>query len=281
MDIDNHVGFSKILDSELWKYIQTYNIPVNHKEGEHIASIDMYSSNTHWSNIEAILRKTNSYWQSDTVFNKEELACAQWMRIRTVWRTGYPQPMDGFEYQTITYTRDHYCDKCGIGLEQVDAFRIKKVPSWGRRHFFSLFWVEDELFVSEAVKKAFQDDGITGVSFATVKDRTGKNELEGIFQFQILNILDEGLIDNPRNLRSSVLCSKCGRRKSMSNEGIMVQFKHHVFRDAPDVVKTGDYFGVAGNKSPAREIIINQKTYQTIVKNHLDRNLMFYPIELV
>ena len=273
MDVWNYKGFSKILDSELWEYIQKNNVPVKHKEDDHIASIELYSSNPHWTAIEAILKRTGKSWLSDTIFTKEELQSAPWLRVRTTWRTGYPQPMDAYEYETITYSRNNYCTECGIGLEQIDAFRIKKVPSWGRRHFFSLFWVEDELFVSETVKKAFKDNGITGVSFVPVKDRTGNNELEGIFQFQILNILDEGLIDDPRNLRSSVLCSKCGRRKSMSNEGIMVQFKHHVFRDVPDVVKTGDYFGVAGNKSPAREIIINQKTYQTIVKNQLEKML--------
>lgn len=281
MDVWNYKGFSKILDSELWEYIQKNNVPVKHKEDDHIASIELYSSDPHWATIEAILKRTGNTWLSDTVFSKEELQCAQWLRIRTVWRTGYPQPMDGFKYKTITYNRDNYCEDCGIGLKQVDAFRIKKVPTWGRRHFFSLFWVEDELFVSAIAKKAFEADGITGVSFTPVKDRTGKKALDDIFQLQILNVLDEGLINSPRNLRSSSLCSKCGRRKSMCNEGIMVQFERHLFSDAPDIVKTGDYFGVAGNKSPAQEIIISQKVYQTIVKNQLDRNLMFYPIELV
>ena len=212
---------------------------------------------------------------------KEELAQAQRMRIRSIWRTGYPQPMDGFNYETITYTREHYCEKCGIGLEQINSFRIKKVPSWGRRHFFSLFWVSDELFVSEAVKKAFQEDGITGVSYMPVKDGKGKTDLEGIFQLKIINTLNEGLIDNPYNLRSRTVCDKCGRSKSRTNEGMRVQFNRSIFDNAPDIVKTGDYFGVEGNKSPSQEIIISQRTYQTIIRNNLDRNLMFYPIELV
>lgn len=281
MEIDNHVGFSKVLDPELWKYIQSHNIPVNGREDEHVASIDMYSSNLHWPNIEAILKKNKGHWQSDTIFTKDELAQAQWMRVRTIWRTGYPQPMNGFGYQTITYTRDHYCDKCGIGLEQVDAFRIQKVPAWGRRHFLAPFWVEDELFVSEAVKNAFQDTGITGVAFTEVRDRTGKKVLDGVYQLRILNVLEKGLENSPENLRSCSICEKCGRSKSRSNVGIRVQYNSSVFDNAPDIVKTGDYFGVEGNMSPARKIIISQKTYQTIVKYKLDRSLMFYPIDLV
>lgn len=281
MDVWNYKGFSKILDAELWEYIQKNNVPVKHKEDDHIASIEMYSSDPHWAAIEDILKRTGKSWIADTIFTEDELMCAQWLRVRTTWRTGYPQPMDGFGYETITYNRDNYCADCGIGLKQVESFRIKKVPSWGRRHFFSLLWVDDELFVSKSVKKAFQADGITGVSFVPVKDRTGTIELNGIFQLQILNVLDEGLINTPNNLRTSTLCSKCGRRKSVSNKGIRVQFKHEIFDNAPDVVKTGDYFGIAGNKGPSREIIISQKTYQTIVNNRLERNLSFYPIELV
>ena len=281
MDVQNYVGFSKIDHALLWRYVLQNNIPVNHREDLHMASIELYSSNPHWPWIETYLKQLGWTWQSDTIFTKEEIQQADWMRVRSIWRTGYPMPMDGFKYETITYTREHYCEHCGIGLEQVDSFRMKKVPTWGRRHFFSLFWVEDEFFVSEAVKEAFQTAGITGVSFMPVKNRSGEKDFEGIFQLRIQNTLEEGLVNSPRNLKAIAICEKCGRRKSLDNQGIMLQFRRHVFENAPDIVKTGDYFGVARNKAPAREIIISRKVYQTIAKNKLEKNLMFYPIELV
>lgn len=281
MDVWNHVGFSKIVDKKLWEYVQVHNIPVDQKEDEHIASIEMYASDPHWPWVEAYMRTTKRGWVSDTVFTKEELQQAQWLRVSCEWVTGYPQPMDNFVYQSITYSSDGYCDDCGIGLEQVDSFRIKKVPAWGRRHFFSLFWVVDELFVSEAVRKAFCDDGITGVEFMPVKDRNGKAIFDGIYQLQIREVLEEGLVLDPKNVGATTICGKCGRRKSRGNEGVMLQFRQQIFENAPDIVKTGDYFGVAGNKSPAREIVISQKVYQCIVKNKLEKNLTFYPIELI
>lgn len=281
MDVWNHVGFSKIVDRQLWEYVQTHNIPVNHKAEEHIASIEMYASDPHWPWVEAYMQTTKRGWVSDTVFTKEEIQQAQWMRVRSEWVTGYPQPMEGFAYKSITYSDDDFCDECGIGLVQNDSFRMKKAPAWGRRHFFSLLWVEDELFVSEAVRKAFSDDGITGVEFMPVKDRNGKATFDGLFQLQIQKTLEEGLVLEPTNICSTAVCSRCGHRKSRGNEGIMLQFRRQIFENAPDIVKTGDYFGVAGNKAPAREIVISQKVYQCIVKNRLEKNLMFYPIDLV
>ncbi len=281
MDVWNHIGFSKIVHKELWDYVREHNIPVNHRPDEHIASIQMYTSDPRWQWIETYMKAKRQSWISDTIFTKEELQQAQWMRVRSEWVTGYPEPMDGFAYQTITYTKDDYCAACGIGLKQVDCFRMKKVPSWGRRHFFSLFWESDELFVSEAVKRVFSLEGITGVEFMPVKNRSGTQVFEGIFQLRIQKTLEEGLICDLKNLKSSSICPQCARRKSVDNEGMMTQFKKNIFEGAPDVVKTGDYFGVAGNLSPEREIIISQKVYQCIIKNKLEKNLMFYPIELV
>ncbi|MBQ9838296.1 MAG: hypothetical protein IJO56_02195 [Oscillospiraceae bacterium] len=281
MDVWNHVGFSKITLKPLWDYIQVNNIPVHNNPQLHMASIQMYSSNPHWPWIESYLRSNNKRWISDTIFSKEELQQAQWMYVRSEWVTGYPQPMDGFGYETITYTREDHCKDCGIGLEQVDCFRMTKAPSWDRRHFFSLFWVSDELFVSEAVKNAFCTDGITGVEFIPVKNKSGTKEFEGIFQLRIHHVLEEGLILDERTIRSTTVCDKCGRRKSWGNDGVMLQFKRQIFDNAPDIVKTGDNFGVAGNKSSERRIVISQKVYQCIVKHNLGKNLMFYPIELV
>lgn len=281
MDIWNHVGFSKIMHAELWQYVREHNIPATHKDDEHIASFELYSSDPRWPWIAAYLEKKNLRCVSDTIFTKEELLNAQWMRVRSIWRTGYPEPMDGYQYTSITYSRDNYCEECGIGLKQIDSFRMKKVPSWGRKNFFSLFWVDDELFVSQAAKNAFEKDGITGITFLPVKNRKGTEELSGVFQLKIQNNLEEGLVACSENLCSSVVCPKCGRRKSLGNEGCLLAFRKQIFDAATDITKTGDYFGAAGNKAPAQEIIINQKTYQTIVQNKLDSNLMFYPIELV
>ena len=58
MDVWNHVGFSKIVDRQLWEYVQAHNIPVNHKSEEHIASIEMYASDPHWPWVEAYMQTT-------------------------------------------------------------------------------------------------------------------------------------------------------------------------------------------------------------------------------
>ena len=52
-----------------------------------------------------------------------------------------------------------------------------------------------------------------------------------------------------------------------------------IFEHAPDIVKTGEVFG--DGHYIARIILINQKVYRAIVDNHLERGLVFEPIELL
>ena len=280
MDVTKHVAFHKKNHWELWQYVQKNNIPADHKEGEDVVAIDILASNPHWPWIEAYLKKINRTAQSDMIFTKEELQAAQWMEVRTIWRTGYPEPTSYCEYENITYTRENQCDECSAGLKQVDSFRLRKVPSWGRRHFFAPYWIEDELFVNDSVKTAFEEAGITGVDFYPVKNKNGKQVFEGIYQLRIQTILEEALVVSDDFVHSVSACKKCGTPKYRLNHCAKSKYRKEVFENIPDIVHTGDIFG-ARSAYAARKIVIGQKTYQTIVANNLDRSLLFYPIDLV
>ena len=279
MEVTKHIGFSKEMHHGLWTYICQNNIPVDQTDGEDVAAIDILTSDPHWPWISEYMIKTKLTCLSDMIFSKEELQEAQWMRVRSIWRTGYPQPEDCYKYETITYTRDHYCCHCGVGLEQIDAFRIKRVPSWGRRHFFSLYWIEDEFFVSDLAKNAMQDAGITGITFRDVKNASGKQIYTGIQQLSIPTVLEEGLVESDTFIRSIRVCPECGTKKYLLNGSNKMIFRKEIFEKAPDVVKTAEFFG-GMPKAAGRRILISQRTYRAIVDNHLDRSLLFYPIEL-
>lgn len=280
MDVTKHVAFSKDRNRRLWKYIQKNNIPVDHREGEDIAAIDILVSDPHWPWIETYMKQMCMYCQSDMIFTKEELQAAQWMEVRTIWRTGYPEPTDCCEYENITYTRENWCDECSAGLKQVDSFRIRKVPSWGRRHFFAPYWIEDELFVNDSVKTAFEEAGVTGVNFYPVKNKKGTQVFEGIYQLRIQTVLEESLVVSGDFLHSVSVCKKCGTKKYLLNGCAKSKYRKEIFENIPDIVQTGDIFGGMSTIA-ARNIIISQKVYQTIISNQLERSLLFYPIDLV
>ena len=278
-----HFAFSKVDECDLWKYVLENNIPANHSDNSHLVVVDLLASSEYWPWIENFIVSHPSHavvCMSEPQFTKEELENAQWMSVRSIWRYGYPEPSADYSYEEITYTRKDYCPKCSVGLKQVDSFRIKKAPSWGRRHFFSLYWIEDEFFVNDTVKQIFQNENITGVSFLPVLNKTGKKAFEGIHQLAISHVLPEGLIESSDYLKKTTTCPECGTKKYCKNGCAMLRFKRECFEGAPDIVRSGDYFGGMPGIA-AHLILINQKTYQAIIRNKLDRSLLFYPIELV
>ncbi len=279
MEINKHVCFRCEDAPELVKYVLNNHISSVDID-ETFCAFDIYESSPHWEYISSVLQaKKISVCYSETHFSKEELNAAKWLQVRSQWRNGYPQPQAGFEYENITYTRKDHCEECGTGLKQVDSFRIKKAPNWGKRHFMMLNWVEDELFVSTVAKEILQREGYASISFREVKNRNGREVLQDIYQLVISATIAPGIIDNQSCFRDIHICPKCGNKRYHPNGIGMYKFRKEVFENAPDIVKTTDETGWGKGSSPL--IIFSQRVYQTIVENHLDRGLVFEPIELV
>lgn len=275
MEINKHVCFYEEESPELLNYLKANNIPFN---GDNLLVMDIYESDPHWKFIGKCVEEHKLLCLSRACFSKQEVEESKWLRVRSMWLNGYPQPEDGFNYETITYTRKNYCTECGSGLIQTDAFRLKKAPKWGRRHFMMLNWVSDELFVNEIAKAVLEREKITGISFKEVKNKKGDEIYEGVYQLVITNLLEPGCIAEKSSLHEVLLCPKCGVKKFHANGKGKIAFRRSIFDSAPDIVKTGDLFGW-GHAAP-REIIVRQNVYQTIMKHDIGRGLDFEPIDL-
>ena len=279
MEIIKHIAFSTRDDYELFNYLTQNGISVHQVNGHHMASIDISTSDPHWHWISNYVHKHNKLCLSDINFSKQELSEAQWLKVRCIWRTGYPEPSEQYKYKSITYTNEKVCSECSVGLLQQDSFRLKKAPSWGRRHFYAPFWIEDELFVSDLAKDILSNAEISGISFMKVLHKSRNDFLTGVYQLVIPTILENGLIEDESYLKTISVCSKCGTRKYCENGcGPLIMHKE-IFENVPDIVKTGDVFGGMPGIA-CRHILINQKVYRILSDNQLDRSLQFYPIEL-
>lgn len=277
MKIKKHIVMLKERDYKLWDYIQSNHIP--YKETESLVVLDIYTESEHWHWIQRYVEECSVFCTSDTDFSKEELQEAQWMRVRSTWLYDYPQPSNGYGYKDITYMRSMACPECAAGHKQVAPFRMKKAPSWGRRHFFSVNWVFDELFASDTVKDVFQKEGISGVSFWDVLNKSG-SRLEGVNQMYISHMLPPAFVESDVYLKQTTICPVCGTKKYCCNGCGKHQYRGERFQNIPDIVKTGDYFGgMSGIADP--DILINQKTYQIIVRYKLEKSLIFEPIDLI
>lgn len=276
MEINKHICFCDDEDPQLIRYLQKHNI--TYDKGDTVSALDIYESNPHWTFIEKYAQKNDLFCLSEAVFSKEELKNAEWMEVRSVWHYSYPQPEDDFGYETITYTRQHHCRECGQGLEQVDSFRIKKPPNWGKRHLMMLNWIEDEFFVDEVAKTLFEKE-FPFITFMNVKNKSGNEVWANIFQM-ILPVLEEkGMVEEQRRLREVLLCPCCGQKKYHLNGLDRLKLQRKIFTNAPAIAKTAEWFG--WGKGASHHIVINQEMYQFLLSNHLEKNLEFSPIELV
>lgn len=102
---------------------------------------------------------------------------------------------------------------CGCGLEQKEEFRMKKQPHWGNKNFLMLYWIEDELFVTDKVVEQFQSQNIKGTTYLPVKKFKTDDKFNNIQQIKVNTILGKGLILDDSEIREKTICEKCNEKK--------------------------------------------------------------------
>lgn len=277
MEIKRHICFTEKNVPQLLPYLKENNIA--YKIAPSFFTLDIYESSQHWGVILDFIRDKEVFSISETVFSKQELKNAEWLSVRSKWRFDYPQPENAFGYESVTYTKNYHCQECGVGLVQVDSFRMKKMPVRSNRHFLMLNWVDDELFVSEAVKQLFQNEGISGITFRDVKDKTGSLSFAEFYQLNISSFVAHGLQEAQSCIRAALRCQNCGAVKYHPNGRGQYIFNREIFENVPDIVKTSDWFG--WGHSASHLILVRQSVYQLLKANHLERGLIFEPIKLL
>lgn len=277
MRISNHICFPTENHSDVTNFLLQAEIPFDENYG--LAVLDIFEDHPHWKELSFYVKQYDLFCTSQTLFSKEDLDTAEWMIVWSRWRCGYPQPEGEFTSKNYTYDHTQRCDNCGFGEFQIAPFRIKKAPKWGQRNFTELFWIDDELFLSEKAKRTIEDMSIPGISFEDVFSKSGAEKLEGVYQLVVSNILPAGLIEEQSALKKTEICPICGQKRHLNNGRGMDTYRKEIFINAPDIVKTGDIFGAEFNS--IRRIIVSQRVYKILLENKLDKDLGFEPIKLV
>jgi hypothetical protein len=273
MDFKNHIAFRADDSLELVEYLEANGIDYN--KGEIVSALDILESDPHWESVSKIIGDDRHYI-TETVFSKEEMRSAEWLNVRSVWRYDYPQPEN--KYREITYN-GQMCPECWGGLAQIEAFRFKRAPKWGKRFFLTTNWEDDILFVSDQAKAMIESAKVSGVTFREVKNKSGTETFPDIHQLVVHNILPEGLVWEDSCVDEILVCDKCGRSKFAPNGRGQFVFRKNTFDNAPDIVLSSEFFGRAHYNQ--RLLIVSQKIYQMIIKNKMDRSLEFEPIKLI
>lgn len=199
-------------------------------------------------------------------FTKKERESALLSVKSTAPPHGYPMPDKNFGYRELTYDLSNYCETCGIGFKQKDAFRIKNVPPAGKKQIFSLGWVFDELFVERKV----YDDIFRpfGISFREVLKYKNEIPFKDIVQL-MLPETDEKLNLNgyPRET-----CSKCGKTKYHA----MPQGFYPMYKDIiGPIFKSADYFG--SGASAFKRIFVTKELRERLVELKTEKLHWYIP----
>lgn len=216
----------------------------------------------------------------EAVYTREEINEAQWLTIRSSWRSLYPYPREDMGYRFTTYDSVDFCERegaywCGKGLIQKDNFVLEKEPNWGPRNFLMINLIDDELFISQKAEELLRSSSLKGFEIYNVIDKR-KNTMGGIKQLLIKDFLEEGLC--VEEVQETLVCPKCGFTKYILKAGITC-FKKEIFKDVKDdIVKTKEKFGGIGCVSL---ILITHSFYRAITEARLDRGLVFEPITLL
>ena len=142
-----------------------------------------------------------------------------------------------------------------------------------------LNWIDDELFVDESVKTVFCNNHVSGITFKEVQSKKGEISFPEIQQMVITDILPPGIMLDEQSIDEIFVCAKCGTPKYHPTGIGMHSFQREIFKNAPDIVRSNEVFGWGHGAD--RLILINQKVYQLITQNKLDRGLIFAPVLLV
>ena len=218
-----------------------------------------------------------SFFISDTqgIYNRQELTSAPWLAVRSTWYKYYPEPQDDFGYLQTTYGNTHTCNWCQKGATQKQSFVIRNKPNFGPRHFLTLNWVWDQLFVSNKVIEVFEENNIKGADFWPVYSRSGI-EYDNTKQLYVPTLLKPGLCEE--SIEKYHICKECQYKGMKLNPGF-IYFKSQAFDGVDtDIVKSFENTGWCWK---TRLTIISQNLYKVLQDNKLAKGLIFDPIKLV
>jgi hypothetical protein len=220
-----------------------------------ISVVDISENDSRWPEVAALVEKFEpAVDMVFTQFTDSELHAADYLSVRASWHNGYPQPEDDFGFLQTTYDLAAYCDTCGTGARQVAPFRIRRPPAWGRRSFFGLNWVFDELFTKPEVwKKHFEPLGIG--CREVLQHKTGE-VIDSVVQLEITEVVDLNVTD-PRY----ETCKKCDRKKFHPN---VIGFRPKPERTEVSAFRSSQYFG-SGHEA-RRLVLFAKEVFEGVYK---------------
>ena len=196
-------------------------------------------------------------------FTKKEVLSSDYCVIDRWNLFGYPMPDNDGSYLYKTYDTKEMCRECGVGLEQKDDFRVKKVPKYP---FWGLGWIFDEFFVrTDLYEKIFKPLGIGCRPLRKYKD---DSIIDSYVQL-VIPVIDESL---DLSLYDPQTCAKCGVTKYDAKVHGFYPLHYHPL---PYIYKSKEFFG--DGFSANRKIFVSALVRDKMIENGMLKYRDFVP----
>jgi hypothetical protein len=228
-------------------------------ENEYIIVVEINESHPAWNMVHEVYQLKGHHLDiEDTVFSKEEILKAEWVRLVPRFEQGYPQPVNGWE--KITYGNS-ICPICGIGFHQIAPLRLAKEPSLGINSFFHPIWTYS-VFCTQAVISALSDLESTGIDiWDTIIHHLNKPS-KVLSQLYFPCEAKPGLaeVDKVQPWK----CKLCGLTKYAYHRRGYMYLKREALSNNVDAQVTNEWFG-SGTFTGHREILISNRLAKLII----------------
>jgi hypothetical protein len=249
--------------SNVWNQAQVAKfreLGVNIQVGHDVFQIE---ENEKYYSLIGLIRQSGASDWVGTQFDKEDLLKSNQLCIQPQWINDYPQPLNYF--LETCYDLSAHCTLCGIGKVQKSPLRLKREPNWGRRNFFSLNWIFDEIFV----QKSYYDSVLK--SFGIESKEVFLHTKNQIVQSTVQLIIPDSNIELDLSSCEFSKCEICGRKKYFPiTKGFFPNFTSHC---GIPIVKSQEFFGSGG--AADKKIIVNQDLFKVLYRDK--GNIEYYP----
>lgn len=241
MDIMHRISINSIKDAEFMSAV--IELGIEHKAVElpggssQLITFVIAESNPHWAVVSELVETKGAVNLVETTFTEEEIRNAEWLRLKSTFEQGYPQPKLHWPIKQLSY--DIICPKCAI-YRQIHPMRLAKEPSLGKKSFMSTIWAA-EIFCSPEVilgLESIQARGYEG--WDVLIHKTGKPS-ERVKQFFVSGIASPGVIIED-NLERKI-CPVCGMTKYYPHVKGSMELKRESLLPDTDFMLTYEWFG--------------------------------------
>ncbi|MFK8082286.1 MAG: hypothetical protein AB8B97_18520 [Granulosicoccus sp.] len=264
MQIVHRISFTA--DEQLVARFKSHGVDIN--IGDNMRKVK--ESDKAWPLFKEVVKERGRFGIVTTEFTKGEVKSASLVEMATSRHQGYPQPEGDFGYLDQVYDTMQYCKSCGLGpLPQIDSFRFRGEPKWGKNEVLQLNWVYDELFVTpQLYEQVFHPLGIENWQVIHHKRDV---HLETVVQLRIPEV--DVSFDMPEGFATET-CTVCRKNKYQPwVRGFLPSLTAPVDLD---IFKPSTIFG-SGGKS-FRSILISSDLCSTLIERGA-RGLLMKPVK--